>query len=316
MAKTLHGVIVIDKPLGPTSHDVVAKLRRTLGTRAVGHAGTLDPAASGVLVVAVGEATKLVPYLTADKKEYRATVTFGTSTTTLDAEGDVVARAPIPEDLATELRALPMSLTAVGPALGRALADEKARAEQIPPAFSAIKTGGRTAYELARRGEVVDLAARPITVFRIDVTGASATSVDLDLLVAKGFYVRALARDLGLTLGVPSHLSALRRIASGSFTLEDALPWSASCEELAAALISVERAAQRVLPSSVLSEAGVTRARHGKLLEAEHFAAPPSAAISAWFAPTGELVALGKSVETGGFRVERGFSYVISMSST
>lgn len=320
-AKRLDGVLVIDKPLGPTSHDVVARLRKVLGTRAVGHAGTLDPAATGVLVVAVGEATKLSPYLTAQDKEYRATITFGTSTATLDAQGEVVASAPIPDDLASELGALAAASPAAEresavPAIARALAIERARREQLPPAFSAIKTGGRAAHELARRGQEVALALRPIAVSRIAIMDATPATLDLCLAVSKGYYVRALARDLGQTLGVPAHLSSLRRVASGTFTLDEALAWSAPCEELERAMQPVERAAARVLPASRLSEEGERRARYGQVLSEMHFVEPPVSAISAWFAHGGELVAIGRPAESGGFTVERGFAHATSTAST
>ena len=311
---------MIDKPFGPTSHDVVARLRRVLGTRAVGHAGTLDPAATGVLVVAVGEATKLSPYLSAQTKEYRATITFGTSTTTLDAEGDVVATASIPADLDAELRALTEASAGTGgessaPAIARALHLERARQAQLPPAFSAIKTGGRAAHELARRGQEVALAPRPVAVSRMEIAETTATTLGLLLVVSKGYYVRALARDLGQTLGVPAHLSSLRRLASGNFTLEEALPWSATCAEFERALFPLERAAARVLPASRLSEDGQRRARHGQPLSETHFTDPPIPTLSAWFGPGGELVAIGRPVDGGGFTVERGF-YATSTAST
>jgi tRNA pseudouridine55 synthase len=321
VAPTLHGVLVIDKPMGPTSHDVVARLRKVLGTRAIGHAGTLDPAATGVLVVAVGEATKLSPYLTAETKEYRAAIQFGTSTATLDAEGDVIATGPIPDDLVTELRALESAepdatRESTTPAIARALDVERARQEQLPPVFSAIKTNGRAAHELARRGQDVALAPRPVAVKRIAITHATPGTLGLVLVVSKGYYVRALARDIGQTLGVPAHLSSLRRVASGTFTLEEALPWSATRDELGRAIQTVERAAARVLPASQLSEEGQRRARHGQLLAETHFMAPPAPGFSAWFAHTGELVAIGRPAESGGFTVERGFHYPTSTAST
>ncbi|HMI89503.1 MAG TPA: tRNA pseudouridine(55) synthase TruB [Polyangiaceae bacterium] len=312
---------MIDKPIGPTSHDIVARLRKVLNTRAIGHAGTLDPAATGVLVVAVGEATKLSSYLTAEDKEYRATVTFGASTATLDADGDVVATGPIPGDLIVELSyfggAAPTARPENGtPLLARALDTERARQEQLPPAFSAIKTGGRAAYELARRGKEVCLLPRPVTVSRLEITAATPATVDLVLVVSKGYYVRALARDLGETLGVPAHLSSLRRVASGAFTLDEALPWSASCAELERAMQAVEHAAARVLPVSRLTEEGQRRAGYGQLLLETHFVEPPVPAVSAWFGQSGELVAIGRPAESGGFTVERGFTHATSTAST
>jgi tRNA pseudouridine55 synthase len=323
-ADRLHGVLVIDKPIGPTSHDVVARLRRVLGTRAIGHAGTLDPAATGVLVVAVGEATKLCSYLTAEMKRYLATVTFGTATTTLDAQGDVVATAPIPEMLAAELRTLTETHPATGqgfdetsvPVVARAHENERARREQLPPAFSAIKIAGQTAYDLARRGKDVPLAPRVVAAHTIAIEAASAQTLAVELVVSKGYYVRSFARDLGQSLGVPAHLSALRRTASGTFTLDEALPSSASSAELERALQPIELAAPRVLPCSALSEEGERRAHMGQRLQPEHFTAPPVDGISVWLAPRGHLVAIGRGKEDGSWRVERGFSYAISIAST
>jgi tRNA pseudouridine55 synthase len=323
----LHGVLVIDKARGPTSHDVVARLRRVLGTRAVGHAGTLDPAATGVLVVAVGEATKLSPYLTAEAKQYLATVTFGISTATLDAEGDVAETAPIPEEVAAELTRLasvdvgdgmasPHAARAVAPRVARALEIARVRDQQVPPAFSAIKTGGRAAHELARRGHDVLLAPRPVAVSRIAITGATSTTLELLLVVSKGYYVRALARDLGQTLGVPAHLSGLRRTASGTFRLDEALPWSATSADLEQAMQTVAHAAHRVLASSRLSEEGLRRARHGQRLGPIHFGEVAAADLSAWFAPDGALVAIGRRSADGSFTVERGFNYATSTAST
>ena len=156
----------------------------------------------------------------------------------------------------------------------------------------------------------------PVTVTRIAITDATSVSLGLSLVVSKGYYVRALARDVGQTLGVPSHLSSLRRLASGTFTLEEAMPLSAQRAELERALLTVEGAAARVLPTSRLSEEGEERARHGKLLEEAHFASPPVPGLSAWFGHTGHLVAIGRPAESGGFAVERGFRYPTSTVST
>jgi tRNA pseudouridine55 synthase len=332
---SLHGVVVIDKPIGPTSHDVVARVRRILGTRAVGHAGTLDPAASGVLVVAVGQATKLVSYLTSQAKHYQATLTFGSSTTTLDREGDVTATAPIPSGLADELRGLalqdrPPLHPESGSSLERALEIERRRTEQVPPAFSAIKQNGRAVYQRARRGEPVKLAARAVHVLDLEVTGASADSLGLALSVSKGFYVRALARDLGETLQVPAHLSSLRRVSSGPFTLEEALPNDATREALLGGVEPLARVVARVLPVCRLSAEGRERARRGQTLGPEHFVLPPVDRLSAWLDSAGELVAIGRREdarrfdsgrESGSagadcFAVERGFSYSTSTAAT
>ena len=170
-APLLHGVLVIDKPRGPTSHDVVRRLRRALGVRAIGHAGTLDPMATGVLVVAVGEATKLVPWLTAHDKGYEATVALGIETDTLDAEGAEVRRVTPSASLCEALGAADVE---TWPALRAALEDERARTLQAPPAYSAIRTGGERAHARARRGERLELEPRPIVVHRLHVMGSSA----------------------------------------------------------------------------------------------------------------------------------------------
>jgi tRNA pseudouridine55 synthase len=310
----VHGVIVIDKPVGPTSHDIVARLRKTLGTRAVGHAGTLDPAASGVLVIAIGQATKLVSYLTSQAKHYQATVAFGTSTTTLDREGQVTQTADIPVELARALAHWDEANARV--LLENALRKETARNEQLPPIFSAVKQNGRAVHERARRGELVELEPRPVQAYAIDVRAVTDRSVDLVLSVSKGYYVRALARDLGETLGVPSHLSALRRIASGPFTLEEALVHDAPQEALTGALLPVARAAGRVLPIAQLTAVGTERARQGKVLAEEHFVSPPAGGFAAWVDFDGELVAIGRADEEGHFVVERGFSQPTSSSAT
>ncbi len=233
---TTSGLLVIDKPVGPTSHDAVAHLRRELGTRAVGHAGTLDPGASGVLIIAIGEATKLVAYLTVHEKQYEAWLTFGLATTTLDRDGAVVATAPLPDDLAEDLRARTSNPAArhsscLSP-LERALDRERMRREQVPPVFSAIKQHGRPVHRLARRGEPVDLPPRPVELRSLEIVGASADSVGLVLTVSKGYFVRSLARDLGETLHVPAHLSSLRRLSSGPFTLAEAIPLFAPRQKL------------------------------------------------------------------------------------
>lgn len=294
---SVDGLLVVHKPRGPTSHDIVAQARRLLGTRAVGHAGTLDPMASGVLVLLVGEATKLAPYLTLDDKSYRATVSFGCSTDTCDAEGTPVEELAPPEGFPDKT------------ALEAALDEERARTEQVPPVFSAISLGGQRAHRLARRGESVVLPARPVAVHRLmlgDCRRSSAGSpayVTLELAVSKGYYVRSLAHDLGVRLGVPSHLSALERTASGPYRLDDAVGWPpAAVPEL----VPLESAACTALPGARLTELGEARARTGSVLGPEHFEAPPTTPLSAWLGAGPRLVAVGRMAEDG-YRVVRGF---------
>ena len=281
----MDGVVVVDKPQGPTSHDVVARLRRALRTREVGHAGTLDPMATGVLVVAVGEATKLVPWLTAHDKEYLADVRFGVETDTLDADGAPVRETPIPPEIAAEIRA------GRGPRLDAALDAERARARQAPPAFSAIKKGGRPAHELARRGEVVELEERDVAVRAIDVVGGAEATLSVRVATAKGYYVRSLARDLGAALGLGAHLVALRRIRSGPFGIDEACPLDAP--DLAARIVPMAAAAARALPALVLAPDAVPHARAGRRVPLPDDAPEGPAA---WLDADGALVAIGARV--------------------
>lgn len=310
----LHGVLVVDKPRGPTSHDVVGRVRRLLGERRVGHAGTLDPMATGVLVVLVGEATKLAPFLTAEDKRYTARVALGAGTDTLDAEGQVVARGEVPEAVLAELRAIAASPDAAPDGLvAAALREESARTDQVPPVFSAIQIGGERSHELARAGKEVELAPRAVEVRALRCLGAEAgeaPSLEIEVLVSKGYYVRSLARDVGVRLGVPAHLSALRRVQSGAFTVEGAVSLDAGADVLRGALVPVPEAVARALPVGRLTEAGAVRARQGKRLTAEDFeegAAPPPVGAAAWIDGGGQLVAIGEG-RGDGFAVVRGFS--------
>ncbi|OLF06254.1 tRNA pseudouridine(55) synthase TruB [Actinophytocola xanthii] len=203
------GLVVVDKPDGMTSHDVVARVRRIMGTRKVGHAGTLDPMATGVLVLGIERATKLLGHLALDTKAYLATISLGSATTTDDAQGDVLSTAPVDavadEAIAAGIRALTGHI------------------QQVPSAVSAVKVDGKRAYARVRAGEEVALAPRPVEVSRFDLLMArrGPESIELDVMVecSSGTYVRALARDLGAALGVGGHLAALRRTRVGPFDL-------------------------------------------------------------------------------------------------
>lgn len=296
----VHGVLVVDKPRGPTSHDVVQRVRRALRTRAVGHAGTLDPMASGVLVVAVGEATKLVRWLTADDKAYRATIALGAETDTLDAEGEIVEEVPPgPIDLAA-VQALAACF--VGPQ------------RQRPPAYSAIRVDGVRLHERARRGEEVEVPERDVVVHRLDVVRADPAEIELELVCSKGFYVRSLARDLARALGTRGHLTALRRTRSGAFELEGAV----GAEALAAASESDEaRAVLKArlrglvdacgaMPRVILDARLVEDARHGRRVRAEE--RPPAGVEPvALLDEDGALIAVARS-EQDGLQVLRGFA--------
>lgn len=288
----LDGVLVVDKPPGNTSHDIVAQARRYFGTRAVGHAGTLDPMATGVLVLLFGEGCKLSSHLTLDDKTYRTTVAFGATTNTLDADGAV-----------TESRELaPGWLTSA--ALEAALAVESGRALQVPPSVSAIQSQGERAYARVRRGETVELEPRAVRVQRLELLGWTEREASFELTVSKGYYIRAFARDLGATLDAPAHLTALRRLASGAFTLDEATPWPPPQRP---ALLGVSEAARRALPVTWLTEAGAARARRGQRLTADEAQAGAIGVPCAWLAPDGTLVALGISSPEGEHRVARGF---------
>jgi tRNA pseudouridine55 synthase len=302
------GVLVLDKPRGPTSHDAVARVRRALGIREVGHAGTLDPMATGVLVLAVGEATKLVPWLATQDKAYEATIALGIETDTLDAEGREVRRLPPGDDLRAALASFNAGF-GIAPTLGGAMAAERSRTSQVPPAFSAIKQGGERAYARARRGEEIVLAAREVGVRRLDLLACQEESLSLDIAleVGKGYYVRALARDLAAALGTVGHLTSLRRTRSGRFGCELALPYDASPEELTAGMHPLPLAAAKALPVAQLTDAGADDARHGRPVHLRDILAFVPGA-SAWLDPCGELVAVGEIDETIGGRVTRGFA--------
>lgn len=220
-------LLVVDKPGGITSHQVVSRARRALGTKKVGHAGTLDPMATGVLVLGVDRGTRLLGHLTLTTKTYEATIRLGQSTNTDDGDGEITD-AP------------GATLTAVGPRLQASVAALTGTISQVPSSVSAIKVGGQRAYALARKGEDVKLAAREVIVSRFDVRdvreaeGDGVRVVDLDVVVdcSSGTYIRALARDLGAALGVGGHLTALRRTRVGPFGLEHAT-WDAQLPDLA-----------------------------------------------------------------------------------
>jgi tRNA pseudouridine55 synthase len=293
------GVLVVDKPRGPTSHDVVARLRKLLKTREIGHAGTLDPMATGVLVLAIGEGTKLVPWLAGAEKEYEARLELGRATDTLDAEGKLATEQPVdPQLFADDLR------------IERALQAELARTSQVPPSFSAIHHQGERAHVLARRGEEVLLEPRAVQVHRLEVTGKGWEPrpwLSFRVRADKGYYVRSLGRDLAHELGTVGHLTELRRVASGSFTLADAVPLGATREELEARVLRLADAAKRALPQARLSEAGVRAAGFGQPVRIEDIEGTRESGVpTAWFDGEGALVAVGVVEEDVG-RVKRGF---------
>jgi tRNA pseudouridine55 synthase len=210
MRNVVSGVLVIDKPIGLTSHDVVQIIRRGTGIRRAGHTGTLDPRASGVLVVLIGPAVRLSEYVSASDKRYQATVRMGSSTDTYDSEGTVTSRAPV--DHVTEDKFFEILQTFVG------------EIEQVPPPYSAVKVKGKKAYEMAREGEEIELEPRKIEVYSLDILEWAPPEVVIDVYCSSGTYVRSLANDLGKSLGTGAYLIGLRRTKSGRFTLRDAVP--------------------------------------------------------------------------------------------
>jgi tRNA pseudouridine55 synthase len=210
LANSVSGVLVVDKPVGLTSHDVVQIIRRGTGIRRAGHTGTLDPRASGVLVVLIGPAVRLSEYVSASDKRYQATLRLGSSTDTFDSEGRVTSFASV--DSITEQR------------FEDALDQFVGEIEQVPPPYSAIKVQGRKAYEMAREGEEVELAPRMIHVYSLELLEWAPPEAVIDVFCSSGTYVRSLANDLGAALGCGAHLVGLRRTKSGRFTLRDAVP--------------------------------------------------------------------------------------------
>jgi tRNA pseudouridine55 synthase len=270
------GLVVVDKPGGMTSHDVVGRCRRLFGTRKVGHAGTLDPMATGVLVVGIERATKILGLLTATDKSYAATIRLGQTTSTEDAEGEVLQSVSAAKVTDAQIEA--------------AIAPLRGPIDQIPSAVSAIKIAGKRAYQMVRDGQTVELAARPVRIDRFEVLEVRRDGelVDVDVAVdcSSGTYIRALARDVGAALGVGGHLTALRRTRVGGFGLEQAR----TLDELAEAprlSYSLDEACLRAFARRDITEAEAESASHGRAL--------PVAGIDGVYAataPDGRVIAL------------------------
>ena len=270
------GVVVVDKPSGLTSHDVVARVRRLAGTRKVGHAGTLDPMATGVLLLGINRATRLLGHLMLTDKAYDATVRLGASTTTDDAEGEPgeqLSTAHLRED---DVR------SAAGKFIGRIA--------QVPSSVSAVKIDGRRAYQRVRAGEDVQIAARSVTVQELLVTDVRRdepwVDVDVSVRCSSGTYIRAIARDLGNALGVGGHLTALRRTAVGPFTVADARLLEEHDVDLA--VLDISDVARRCFPVCALDAAAARDVAFGRRLQRD-LGAPGPVAV---FAPGGEFLAL------------------------
>ncbi|GAA4666076.1 tRNA pseudouridine(55) synthase TruB [Frondihabitans cladoniiphilus] len=289
------GILLVDKPQGITSHDVVARVRKAAGTRKVGHAGTLDPMATGLLVVGINSSTRLLTFLVGLDKSYEATIRLGVATTTDDAEGETLA---VVDASGVEQSAIDSGIAAL-----------RGDIEQVPTTVSAIKVDGKRAYALAREGVEVELKARPVTIARFDVLarrdveieapgdeapgagspGATVHAIDLDVVVdcSSGTYIRALARDLGRALGVGGHLTALRRTRIGPFPVADAAVLEGV--DVAARLLAPTRVAEQLFDVLPLSEQQSIDLSHGKRPGVEHAdSVGPVAAIT----PDGRLAGL------------------------
>jgi tRNA pseudouridine55 synthase len=277
------GLVIVDKPAGWTSHDVVAKVRKLAHTRRVGHAGTLDPMATGVLVVGIGRATRLLGHLALAHKEYAATIRLGVSTITDDAEGELTAETDASGVTDTALNAELAALTG--------------EIQQVPSAVSAVKKDGVRSYARVRAGEQVELAARPVTVHRFEATAVRRNGpyVDVDALVecSSGTYVRALARDLGRGLGVGGHLTALRRTRVGPYGLAVAR----TLEELAGQLtvLPLAEAAAAAFPRLDVDEDTARKVTHGVPLPATGLGRGHPVAV---FGPDGTLLSLAEDQGT------------------
>jgi tRNA pseudouridine55 synthase len=268
---TSSGLVVVDKSGGMTSHDVVARVRRLAGTRKVGHAGTLDPMATGVLVIGLNRATRLLGHLMLTEKSYAATIRLGATTTTDDAEGEVV-----------ETRSVQVREAEVRTVLEGFVGE----IDQVPSAVSAIKVDGRRAYDRVRAGEDVELESRRVTIHDLNVLEVRGSDVDVEVRCSSGTYIRAIARDAGAALGVGGHLTALRRTAVGPFGLDQARTLEELGEDFAA--VSIAEAARSAFPSLDLDADQAQAVRHGRRLDLDL----GDAGETAVFDPAGEFLAL------------------------
>jgi tRNA pseudouridine55 synthase len=270
------GLVVVDKPAGMTSHDVVGRCRRIFGTRKVGHAGTLDPMATGVLVVGIERATKILGLLTVSDKSYTATLRLGQTTTTEDAEGQLLQTISAAEVTDAQIEA--------------AVAALRGDIDQVPSAVSAIKVGGQRAYKLAREGQNVELAPRPVRIDRFDVLAVRrhgcVDDVDVDVDCSSGTYIRALARDVGEALAVGAHLTALRRTRVGRFGLDHARTLDELAENPRLSY-SLDEACLQTFPRRDLTPGEADDARHGRALKPAGIDG-----VYAATAPDGNVIAL------------------------
>lgn len=291
----ISGVLIVDKPPGPTSHDVVNEARRALGTRRVGHTGTLDPLASGVLPLVIGQATRLSQFLTGAVKGYEAVIRLGITTDTYDQAGEITARAG------------EASVSAITRAqIENALDAFRGRFEQMPPPYSAKKVGGVRAYALARARRAVQPEAAKVTVHALELASSEDGRITLRVEASAGFYVRSLAHDIGQRLGCGAHLEGLRRYRSGEFTLDRAVPLATLREDPASAAARVipMEALLTDFPGVRLTDAGCRRAAHGNPVRAGEGAPaagswPVRDAFVRLLDPAGRLLAIGRVADGG-----------------
>jgi tRNA pseudouridine55 synthase len=272
----LAGILNIDKPLGITSHDVVGQVRRVAGMRRVGHGGTLDPLASGVLVVALGVATRLLEYVTGQPKSYEAVVRLGQSSTTYDAEGEL-RPGQSPGELDPDQ-------------LEEALARFRGPVEQLPPMYSAVKRGGQPLYKLARQGIDVEREPRRVTIYELELLAWSAPDLHLSVRCSAGTYIRSLAHDLGAALGTGGYLAALRRTAVGSFTIATSIPLDTlSPDSLADQLWPLDSAVAH-LPRLDVDKTATEQLRQGQRLPRE--SSTPGDSLARVYGPEGNFAGI------------------------
>jgi tRNA pseudouridine55 synthase len=274
---TQHGFVIVDKPSGMTSHDVVAKMRRTLGTKRVGHAGTLDPMATGVLVLGINNATKFLQYITEGKKRYLATVRLGQSTTTDDKEGELLTSAKT--DAITDEQ------------INLFLTGQIGRVMQIPSKVSAIKIGGERAYDLVRQGREVEIPAREVEIFRLEILQINRgefLDIDIDVTCSAGTYIRSIARDLGNQLGVGGHLIALRRSLVAPFELKD-------CSAMEnPEIIPLTKALSSLMPIRQIDITEIAELKFGRAISKSEFSG-----VGAAITPDGEVAAILENRDYG-----------------
>lgn len=279
----MHGLLLLDKPAGLTSHDCVRQVRRLFKTRKVGHAGTLDPLATGVLPIAIGNATKILQFLLAEDKSYRATFKLGITTDTLDSDGQIVLQRPVPSISSQTLTDICARFTG--------------EIDQQPPMYSALKKDGVPLYKLARQGKEIERPTRRIKIFRLDIIESVADQVTIEVDCSKGTYIRSLAHDIGEILGCGAHITSLRRLRTGPFSIDECT----TLEELGSAadkqqfLVSAD-SALRNLPVAVLNDSGLARLKFGIPPQVEEVALdqPPEPGTAVRLQAAGELVAMAR----------------------